>query len=152
MDIPAVLIVEDEPNDIEFVTRALRKADLENPLVLATTVEHAQQLCLQSAPVLVILDLYLTGKSGLEFLEWLRAQPQPLRDVPVVIFSVSTDRTHQLRAKALRPSLFLGKPATEDVLMDAVQAFGLVRTVFAKGSSRRRWLDRREEPQRADPR
>lgn len=147
--VPTVLVIDDDPDDVQFVRRAFKKADLANPLLIASTVEQAQELCSTGpAPVLVILDVYLQGRSGLEFLEWLRAQPQPLCEAPVIVLSVSTDKTHQLRAQDLRTSLFLGKPATEEVLTDAVQAFGLVRTTAFNGSARRRWLASRQHPRK----
>lgn len=141
MEPAPILLVEDEPDDVRFVKRALQRAELINPLVIASTRGEAERACLaDGAPVLVLLDVYLQRDSGLDFLEWLRAQPKPLGDTPVVIFSVSTDHSHRVRAEALRGSLFLGKPATEEVLADAITAFGLVRTTEIKRGKRRRWL------------
>ena len=140
-----ILLVEDEPDDMQFVRRALKRAELVNPLLIATSVEEAQTHCRDGViPVLVLLDVYLKRRSGLEFLEWLRDQPPPLNDTPVVIFSMSTDGTHRTRAQALRSSLFLGKPATEEVLADAIAAFGLVRTTEVHQGRRLRWLEARE--------
>jgi CheY-like chemotaxis protein len=140
-----ILLVEDEPEDVRFVKRALQRAELANPLVVASTVREAEDWCTRGrSPVLVLLDVYLQGEdSGLDFLEWLRAQPKPLGETPVVIFSVSTDQTHRVRAEGLRSALFLGKPATEEVLTDAVTAFGLVRTTEIRRGKRRRWLEPR---------
>ena len=145
MEPAPILLVEDEPDDVRFVKRALQRAELANPLLIASTPEEAEQACTSNGrPVLVLLDVYLHGEaSGLEFLEWLRAQPKPLSDTPVVIFSVSMDQTHRVRAEALRSSLFLGKPATEEVLSDAITAFGLVRTTEIRHGKRRRWLELR---------
>ena len=140
-----ILLVEDEPDDVRFVKRALQRAELVNPLLIASTTEEAERACTSDGdPVLVLLDVYLHGEdTGLDFLAWLRAQPKPLGDTPVVIFSVSMDQTHRVRAEALRSALFLGKPATEEVLSDAITAFGLVRTTEIRRGKRRRWLARR---------
>jgi CheY-like chemotaxis protein len=137
-----ILLVEDEPDDVRFVERALQRAQLDNPLIVVATTEEAERACTaDGGPVLVLLDVYLQGRDrGLTFLEWLRSQSRPLADTPVVIFSVSTDQTHRVRAQSLRSSLFLGKPATEEVLVDAITAFGLVRATEVRGGKRRRWL------------
>jgi CheY-like chemotaxis protein len=151
MDAPPILALEDEPDDLQFVRRALKKAGLANPLLTATTVEQAQRLCTTNPTfVLVLLDVYLKGRSGLDFLEWLRAQPAPLGETPVVILTVSTDLAHERRASALRGSLFLGKPATEEVLADAIVAFGLVKTTVVSGGARRRWLAPRSDDARPE--
>ena len=141
-----ILLVEDEPEDVRFVKRALQRAELENLLVVASTLQEAKDWCGSNPrPVLVLLDVYLHGEdSGLDFLEWLRAEPQPLGNTPVVIFSVSMDQAHRARAERLRSALFLGKPATEEVLSDAITAFGLVRTTEIRSGKRRRWLESRE--------
>lgn len=146
MEPAPILLVEDEPDDVRFVKRALLRAELANPLVVATTVGEAEDACRsRPGPVLVLLDVYLQGAAaGLDFLEWLRAQPKPLGDTPVVIFSVSMDQAHRVRAEGLRSALFLGKPATEEVLSEAVTAFGLVRTTEIRRGKRRRWLEPRD--------
>ena len=146
MEPAPILLVEDEPDDVRFVKRALQRAELANPLVVTSTVAEAEEWCTSDPrPVLVLLDVYLNGDdSGIDFLEWLRAQPKPLSDTPVVIFSVSMDQTHRVRAEGLRSALFLGKPATEEVLSDAITAFGLVRTTEIRRGKRRRWLEPRD--------
>lgn len=142
MEPAPILLVEDEPDDVRFVERALLRAKLDNPLVVASTVRQAKAACGgDPLPVMVLLDVYLQGAdSGLEFLEWLRRRPKPLADTPVVIFSVSTDQAHRTRASALHTALFLGKPATEEVLADAIAAFNLVKTTEIRGGKQRRWL------------
>ena len=146
MEPAPILLVEDEAEDVRFVKRALQRAELANPLVVASTVRQAEDWCTADGrPVLILLDVYLQGEdSGLGFLQWLRAQPKPLGDTPVVIFSVSADQTHRARAEELRSALFLGKPATEEVLTDAITAFGLVRTTEIRRGKRRRWLETRK--------
>ena len=146
MEAPPILSLEDEPDDLAFIRRALRRSNLANPLISATTVEQAQRICTSGTPpVLVLVDVNLTGRSGLDFLEWLRAQPQPLGGTPAVIFTGSTDRTDELRANALGSSLYLGKPATEHVLAYAITAFGLVTKTSEGGGDERRWLTRKPD-------
>jgi len=142
-----ILLVEDEPDDVRFVQRALQRAELDNPLIVASTVQEAKAACTANGtPVLVLLDVYLQGTDrGLDFLAWLRRRAKPLGETPVLILSVSTDQAHRARALALKTALFLGKPATEEVLADAITAFGLVRTTEIRGGKQRRWLANRRD-------
>jgi CheY-like chemotaxis protein len=142
IDAPPILALEDESDDLSFIRRALKKADIANPLLTATTVGEGQKLCAANPHlVLALVDVNLNGPSGLDFLEWLRAQPRPLGDTPAVIFTGSNDRTDELRATALGKSLYLGKPATQDVLTYAITAFGLVTKTAVRGGTRK-WLTR----------
>jgi CheY-like chemotaxis protein len=150
MKAPPILIVEDEPDDLRLITRALGRADVSNPVVTASSVEEAQRHCNGGpVPVLVLLDVYLGARTGLEFLEWLRTQAPPLGRTPVVVFTVSSDGSHRLRAQALGGTLFLGKPVTEQVLADAILAFGLERATVVRGGERRRWLAPRDDDRQA---
>ena len=82
-------------------------------------------------PTLIISDIHLPGENGIELLHWVRSQPPPLGNVPVVMLTVSTDRVHQLHAYALRALLFLNKPIQKDVLLDALRAHMLQGTGLA---------------------
>ena len=143
MEAPPILALENDPDDLTFIRRALKRARISNPLLTATTVDQAQKLCAANTDiVLALVDVDLNGRSGLDFLQWLRNQPPPLGNTPAVIFTGSTDRTDELRATALGSSLYLGKPATEHVLAYAITAFGLVaKTSGDEG----KWLTRRPD-------
>ena len=143
-----LLIVEDDPDDIIFIRRALAQAKIANPLVVHSRAADAraylQQLDASGLPVLCIVDVYLpNGESGLEFLSWLRRQAPPLGDLPAMMFTVSTSPSHKMEASALRSVIFLSKPATEDMLTNAVLALGFVITTTASGAGTRRVVDRR---------
>ena len=101
MNAPAhspILLVEDNPDDVLLMQRAFRKLNLLNPLkvledgelavaYLNEVVNGGQDL---DVPALVLLDLKLPRRSGLEVLEWLRAQPR-LRRCPVVVLTSSKE-------------------------------------------------------------
>ena len=126
-----ILVVEDEKDDVEFIRRALTKARLLNPLKVVQTVEGAQDVLSSDGsdnrrPVLIIVDLFLPNhQSGLVLLEWLRKQPRPVCELPVIVLSVSTDGTDRARASALGVFISLQKPITEDVLVTAIEDIGL---------------------------
>ena len=128
-----VLLVEDDPHDIEFVRAVVAQLSLLNLLDVATSAETARMYLARITPILVIADVHLPGTTGIELLHWIRVQPPPLGDVPVVVLTVSTDRIHQLHAWALRTLLFLNKPIKRDVLLDALRGLGLLVTESPSG-------------------
>jgi two-component system response regulator len=128
-----VLLVEDDPADAAFVREVVAELSLLNLLDVATSAEAARLYLTRVTPALVISDIHLPRENGIELLHWVRSQPPPLGNVPVVILSVSTDLTHQLHAWALRALLFLNKPIERDVLLDAFRGLGLLVTETPKG-------------------
>ena len=142
-----ILLVEDEADDVEFVRRALGSAHIVNPLVIRAREYEAREYLTGAAgesqlPAVILVDVYLRGsRSGLEFLDWVRSQPEPVRGLPVMILTVSTDHTHQARASKLGAALFLFKPITADVLVEGLQRLGLVVTRSGSGSSERAMIE-----------
>jgi DNA-binding response OmpR family regulator len=72
-------------------------------------------------PGLVLLDLKLPRRSGLEVLQWLREQ-QVLRRLPVVVLSSSREATDIDRAYDLGANSYLVKPVGSDALLGMVRA------------------------------
>jgi CheY-like chemotaxis protein len=128
-----VLIIEDEPNDIVLVRETLADLNLVNEVATATTVKSARTFVARNVPALVISDIYLPDETGIDFLNWLREQPPPLDNVPVIMMSVSQERVHQMRASALRALLFITKPLNRDVLLDQLRGLGLFVTHIPQG-------------------
>ena len=94
-----ILQVEDDPNDIFFLQRAMKKAGVLNPIQVARDGQQAIDY-LQGVgkfadrekfpfPCLVLLDLKLPFVMGLEVLRWIRKQPG--RALPVVILTASAE-------------------------------------------------------------
>ena len=91
-----MLLVEDDPNDILLIQRAFAKACLVNPLKVVRDGEEALNYLSGSGefadrgryplPSLILLDLKLPRKSGLEILQWLRQQPA-LKHIPVIVLT-----------------------------------------------------------------
>jgi CheY-like chemotaxis protein len=81
-----ILLVEDNPDDVFFMQRACKTAAVENPVHVAEdgnkAIEYlsgAGEFADRDAhplPCLILLDLKLPGKSGLEVLAWLRARAE----------------------------------------------------------------------------
>jgi CheY-like chemotaxis protein len=143
-----LLVLEDDPDDVSFIRRAMEKAGIANPLVVRTRVHEAREYLEGVAPAMLpalcIVDLHLpNGETGLDFVKWLRRRPSPLADLPVMIFTVSASPKHKRDASDLRAVTFLTKPITEKTLTDAAQALGFVITSNVAGMHPRRVIERR---------
>jgi len=116
----AILLVEDDENDIFFMKRAFKDAGIFNPLRVSQDGREAMDYLGGDGvyadrekfplPCLALLDLKLPRVMGLELLKWVREQPE-LTSLVVIIFSSSQvghdiDMAYQLGANA-----FLVKPS-----------------------------------------
>ena len=118
-----VLLVEDDPNDQLLVQRAFRKAGISAPVHI---VEHGDAavdyLASDSVrPGLVLLDLKLPRRSGLEVLAWIKSQPG-LRRIPVVVLTSSADNDDLGRAYDLGANSYLTKPVDFESLLALISA------------------------------
>lgn len=130
----AILLVEDDANDVMLFRRAYSKCNLANPLQVVMDGEEAQDYlagCGKYAdrltyplPGLVLLDFKLPRKSGLEVLAWLRAQAG-LKRLPVIALTSSREKTDINRAYDLGINSYLVKPVAFDNLMQIVKTLGL---------------------------
>jgi CheY-like chemotaxis protein len=126
-----ILVVEDDANDVLLIRRAFRKAEILNPLQVASDGDAAVDYLAgrppfddrdqHPLPVLVLLDLKLPRRSGLEVLEWLRKQPG-LKRLPVVVLTSSRETRDVNRAYDLGASSYLVKPVGFDTLLDMVKS------------------------------
>jgi len=130
-----VLLVEDDPNDILLIQRAFRKANLTNINMQVIQDGDAAIDYLNGAgdytdrdhypfPVLILLDLKLPRRSGLEVLGWLRQQPE-LRRLPVIILTSSQENTDVNRAYDLGANSYLVKPLGLNALVDVVTTINM---------------------------
>jgi CheY-like chemotaxis protein len=122
---PLILIVEDNPTDVLLIKRAIGKAGLTHPLAvipdgdaavayLAGTGAYADRRA-HPLPGLILLDLKLPRRSGLEVLQWLKQEP-PLRRIPVVVLTSSAENRDIARAYDLGANSYLVKPVVFDEL------------------------------------
>jgi CheY-like chemotaxis protein len=132
MNTGPILLVEDDPNDQLLIKRAFSRARLSNEIVVADDGDAAVAY-LQSPtaprPALVLLDIKLPRRSGLEVLEWLRGEPN-LRRLPVVMLTSSEESRDVARAYDLGANSYLTKPVDFEKLIQMVQVLGLYWTVW----------------------
>ena len=125
-----ILLVEDDPNDVFLIQRAFRKANLANPIQVMNDGEAAVQYLSGQEPyadrdryplpMLMLLDLKLPRRSGLEVREWLKQQPK-LKRLPVVVLTSSREHIDLNRAYDLGANSYLVKPVAFDSLLNMVQ-------------------------------
>jgi len=114
-----ILLAEDDSNQVLLIRRALRKANLMQPLQVVSNGEAAiSYLCGEGEyadreryplPILFLLDLKMPRKSGLEVLEWLKQQPE-LKRLPVIVLTTSKETTDVHKAYDLGVNSYLVKP------------------------------------------
>ncbi len=110
-----VLIVEDDPDALLLLQRALKKARLNASMRIVVDGDQAvdylsgKDAVSTPLPCLVLLDLKLPKRSGLEVLEWMRSRPG-LRRIPVIIISTSGEEQDRLRALQLGARDYHVKP------------------------------------------
>lgn len=130
-----VLLVEDDPNDILLIQRAFRKAKLTNINMQVIQDGDAAIDYLDGAgdytdrdrypfPVLILLDLKLPRRSGLEVLGWLRQQPE-LRRLPVIILTSSQENIDINHAYDLGANSYLVKPLGLNALVEVVTTINM---------------------------
>jgi CheY-like chemotaxis protein len=138
-----ILHVEDDPNDVLLVGRAFRKAEFSADVKVVNDGEQAVSYLSGTnhfaerekfpLPALVLLDLKLPRKSGLEVLSWIRNQPG-LKRIPVVMLTSSKQPVDINRAYDLGVNGYLVKPVSFDALVE------MLRTLDAF------WLRTNEKP------
>jgi CheY-like chemotaxis protein len=110
-----ILLVEDNPHDVEITVRALKKGEIKNELVVAKDGQEALDILFSNEkadklqPGLILLDLNLPKVNGLEVLRELKADPN-LRRVPVIILTASTHEEDIVRSYDLGVNTFISKP------------------------------------------
>ncbi|CAM3231159.1 Response regulatory domain-containing protein [Sphingomonas antarctica] len=126
-----ILLVEDNPDDVELIRYAFAKAGIPNPLVVATdgddavnyvsgTHAYTDRRCYPH-PALVLLDLKLPRRSGFEVLDYIR-QHKPIKTVPVVVLTSSNQPEDIEAAYASGANSYLVKPVNRDGLLEMVKS------------------------------
>ena len=129
----SILLVEDDANDAALIERAFRKSNIANPIQVVSDGDAAVEYLRGDGeyadrkrfprPVLVLLDLKLPRRSGLEVLEWIRDQ-EGLKRLPVVVLTSSRQRSDIDAAYDLGANSYLVKPIAFADLQATIQAVG----------------------------
>ena len=124
-DEPVVMMVDDEPLNLEVLQSFLEEAGYREFISLADATQALATLG-ERRPDVLLLDLMMPQMSGFELLERMRAD-EALRHVPVIVLTASTDAETKLKALELGATDFLAKPVDPSEL-----ALRLRNTLSAK--------------------
>jgi CheY-like chemotaxis protein len=134
-----ILLVEDNPTDVLLIQRAFTKAKLANPVHILSDGDQAIEYLEGTGdygdrtkyplPVLILLDLKLPRRSGLEVLTWLRGQ-EKLKRIPVVMLTSSQQRQDVNEAYDTGVNSYLVKPVEFEALFDMLKAVNLYWVMF----------------------
>ncbi|MDQ3881469.1 MAG: response regulator [Chloroflexota bacterium] len=136
--LPAIVVVEDDADQAALLRRVLWRAQVVNPVHVATAAAEADELLATvennrddplARPVLVLLDLHMRDWNGLSFLERLR-RAVDARTVPVVVLSGSAQADDIDRAFELGANSYLVKPVAFEALADTLENLGLPKAIL----------------------
>ena len=129
-----ILLVEDNPDDLEMSLHALRKAKIANRVQVARDGQEALDFIfcegdfagrkLENGPKVILLDLKLPKVDGLEVLKRIKSDPLT-RKIPVVILTSSKEQNDVIESYDLGTNSYIVKPVSLDQFVAAVQNMGV---------------------------
>ena len=133
-----ILLVEDDPNDVELTISALKANYVGNAVVVVHDGEEALEYLYRRGafeardkvnPAVVLLDLKLPKVDGLEVLKQVKGDPN-LRTIPVVVLTSSREEQDLLRSYNLGTNAYVVKPLDFLQFTEAVRELGLFWVVL----------------------
>ena len=132
-DLRPILLVEDNPKDLELTLAALAKCQLANEIVIARDGAEALDYLYsrgqyegrdEGDPAVVLLDLKLPKVDGLEVLEKIK-KDAARRQIPVVMLTSSREERDLVRSYELGVNAFVVKPVDFNAFFEAIQDLGM---------------------------
>ena len=129
-----ILLVEDNPQDLELTQRALRKANLANHIHIARDGAEALDFLfcegahagrkIEDGPKVILLDLKLPKLDGLQVLKRIKSDPRT-RTIPVVVLTSSKEQNDVVESYHLGVNSYIVKPVNFERFAEAVQQLGM---------------------------
>ena len=129
-----ILLVEDNPNDVQLTLHALRQENLANSIHVARDGEEAldflfcrgpfAQRSFDHPPRLVLLDLKLPKVDGLEVLRAVKGDPRT-QPIPVVVLTASREEKDLVESYRLGVNGYIQKPVEFDAFRQVIKQLGL---------------------------
>jgi two-component system response regulator len=129
-----IVLVEDNPNDAELITRALKKHNLANKIVLLKDGAEALEFLFSrtnpdhtsggTVPRVVLLDIKLPKVDGIEILRRMKSNEQT-KEIPVVILTSSYEDRDIKEAYHLGVNSFVTKPIKFEEFAKVVAKLGI---------------------------
>jgi CheY-like chemotaxis protein len=133
MDKRPILLVEDNPDDVELTLHALKENNIANDVVIARDGSEAIDIIFGESekgaaarglrPALILLDLKLPGLTGFDVLKRIRADDLT-KLIPVVILTSSREHLDLMKAYQLGANSYVRKPVDFEQFLTAVKQLG----------------------------
>lgn len=140
-----ILLVEDNPDDVELALRALQKNHLTNRIVVVSDGAEALDFIfargvfrdrrVENGPKVILLDLKLPKVDGLEVLRAIRSDPRT-RVFPVVVLTSSREERDLVETYRLGVNSYIVKPVDFDQFAKTVRDLGLYWLVLNQPPTR----------------
>ncbi len=134
LNIVEILLVEDNPNDVELTLRALKKANISNQIHVVRDGEEATEFIfcegkftnrrIEDMPSVILLDLKLPKIDGLDILKRVKSDPRT-KSIPVIVLTSSREQKDILESYNLGTNSYIVKPVNFEQFAAAVQQLGL---------------------------
>ena len=123
-----ILIVEDNPNDLELALHALKKNNLTNPIHVARDGAEALDFLFGPGaglkPKVILLDLKLPKVDGMEVLKRIKSDPRT-QMIPVVVLTSSREERDIIDSYRLGVNSYITKPVDFEQFAEVVRQLGL---------------------------
>jgi len=118
--VPRVLVVEDNPVNLELVAALLESEGC--GVILAETADVSLRLAVTERPDLIVMDIQLPGMTGHEATRRLKANPATAA-IPVVALTAHAMRGEEVRAREAGFDAFLTKPIDTQAFRETLRRF-----------------------------
>jgi len=133
-----ILLVEDDPNDVELTLTALSDHNLANEVVVTRDGQQALDYLYRRGefatrstdnPAVILLDLKLPKVDGLEVLTQIKSDER-LKMIPVVVLTSSHEEKDVMRSYSLGVNAYVVKPVDFHEFVNAVKELGVFWAVI----------------------
>lgn len=140
IDLDTILLVEDNPNDLELTLKALSECNLANRVVaVGDGVEAIEYLNCEEKfsdrkrgnPVVILLDIKMPRMDGIEVLEYIR-RDERLKTLPVVMLTSSEEEPDLKKCYQLGVNAYVVKPVNFKDFVEAVKHIGIFWALLNK--------------------
>lgn len=140
-----ILLVEDNPDDVELTLRAFKKHNIMNKVIVANDGTEALDYLFNKGkyadqtsnglPEVVLLDLKLPKVNGLEVLQHLRAHDRT-KLLPVIVLTSSSEERDLIESYRLGANSYVQKPVDFNQFSEAVRQLGVYWLLLNKSPNR----------------
>jgi len=133
-----ILLVEDDPNDVELTLTALDEYNLANEVVVARDGEEALDYLYcrgsfmsrsEENPAVLLLDLKLPKVDGLEVLQQVKSD-EKLKMIPVVVLTSSGEEKDMIASYRMGVNAYVVKPVNFHEFVNAIKELGVFWAVI----------------------